>query len=417
MITNILYWVWLADLLPPAAAWKVFRQFGSPEQAFFSDRKGLDFVEGLSRDYKDLVAKKDLSAAQDIVARCDLTGVRIVAFQDSEYPQRLRNMVYPPLVIYQKGKTLRFDDRVVISMVGTRSASPYGKRLADEFAAGIVRCGGIVATGVTGGCDTIAARSALKQGGPLVLVVPGGVDVPYYGSESSADLLKWVSSTNCVLSEQPPGTSPSGPRFLRRNDILVALASGVLCVEGSRSSGAVRVALSAAEQGKDVFVLPANLDLPSFEGTNRLLSARLATAVLSPQDLMDRFSPLLPPQPSLKPRPPGRQRQPKPPRQAPPPAEATAQQEENAPEASEKGVDTASNSGYIELLNTTRAWTDQERTILEHLKDGPAHVEGLIAATGLNASTVSSILVMLNIEGIVQELPGGRFLLDERWRS
>lgn len=411
MLTSVKYWLWLTSRLDPAPAWQVFCHFGSPEKAYFSDPGEYRQVEGLSPDQQRLLEDKSVSAAEQILARCDRQNIRILTFSDTDFPERLRNIEVPPLVLYLRGRLLRFDEQAVIAFAGTRKATPYGTKAAYDFARDITRGGGLVATGVVMGCDQSAAMGALQAGGPLVCIVAGGVDVPYYDSEAGQRLLSDVAAAGAVLSEAPPGAAHKGGLFRRRNAILCGLSLGLLCVEAGQRSGTLRVAGIASEQGKDVFAIPANLGAKASLGTNDLLRRGLATPVTSGADILSHYNYLLP-QKRRQPdftrwqviRIPGGQRAETPP--SPPPS---------APSASkifpEKKVDTDSNRGYIELLDASVRWTEEERAVLKALISGPATTEALIAGTGRSAALVSATLTMLVVAGAVEELPGGRFQL------
>jgi DNA processing protein len=181
-------------------------------------------------------------------------------------------------------------------------------------------------------------------------------------------------------------------------------------VEGDRSSGAVKLAKQASEQGKDLYVVPANVDTARSSGTNDLLCAGLATPVLSPEDLLRRYDYLLPRSAPAADAPRwrvvrvegGKDSAPSEP--ASRPCEASC-----APVREEKGVDTAPNTGYIELLDSDRRWNEDERALLKALLSGPATAEALISATGLSASAAGASLVMLAVSGAVEEIPGGQY--------
>ena len=414
MLTGITYWLWLTERLDNAAAWRVYRHFGSPERAYFSDPAEYELVEGLEAAQRRLLRDKSTSEAERILARCDRQSIRLLTYTDTDYPERLRNIEVPPLVLYLRGRPLRFDERAVIAFAGTRRCTPYGAKVAFDFAGEVTSSGGIVATGVVDGCDASAAAGALRAGGPLCLVTAGGVDVPYYDSERSRALLDDAAAVGCVLSEAPPGTKHLGALFRRRNVILCGLACGVFCVEAPRRSGTLMVAAIAAEQGKEVYTVPANLGAEASSGTNDLLGRRLAVPVLSGRDLLADYAYLLPGGAGQAPSGwrvvtiPAR-----PAEQTPPPAPAPESVPEPAAETrdTEKRVDSAAGSRYIELLDAFAHLTEEERTLLRALAAGPATTESLIAATGLGAATVSAVLTLLAVNGTVRECSGGRFEL------
>ncbi len=418
MLTGVTYWLWLTERLESAAAWRVYRHFGSPEKAYFSDPGEYELVEGLSPAQRRLLADKDTGPAGRVLARCDGQGIRVLTYADTDYPERLRNIEVPPLVLYLRGRMLRFDERAVIAFAGTRRCSPYGAKVAFDFAGEVTRAGGIVATGVVDGCDAHAASGALRAGGPVCLVTAGGVDVPYHDHERGRALLGDAAAAGCVLSESPPGTKHLGALFHRRNAILCGLACGVFCVEAPRRSGTLSVAAIAAAQGKEVFTVPANLGAESSAGTNELLGRRLATAALSGRDLLADFAWLLPEQqeemPGLRwktviiPARKGREKTGEAAPSAPPEREQGAS---SGPEGTEKGVDSDPDSRYIEILDASAHLTEEERTLLRALLPGAASTERLIAETGLEAAAVAAGLTMLAVGGLVRECSGGRFEL------
>lgn len=427
MLTSVKYWLWLTALLDPVPAWKVFCHFGSPEKAYFSDPEEYKQIEGLSPGQRKLLEDKSVAVAEQILERCDRQNIRILTFSDADFPERLRNIEVPPLVLYLRGRLIRFDERAVIAFAGTRHATPYGTTAAGNFAQSIAKGGGIVATGIVVGCDQAAAIGALKAGGPLVCVVAGGVDVPYYDTDYNRNLLADVAARGAVISEAPPGTPHKGHLFRRRNAILCGLSVGLLCVEAGEKSGTLGVAALASEQGKDVFAIPANLNAKQSSGTNDLLRQGLAVAVLSGRDILSRY-PFLLPHTDSKPDVSRWKFVKVDPKQEPSaslgeivgkakalktPKKTTEPLQEPVipPDSSEKKVDTASDSRYIELLNSSSRFTGEERTLLKTLLKGPATTEGLIAETGISSPAVAASLTMLVIGGQVKELSGGRFQL------
>lgn len=414
MLTSVKYWLWLTNLLEPAPAWQVYCHFASPEKAYFSDPGEYERIKDLSPEQRALLRDKSVTAAEHILERCDLLGIRILTFSDTDFPERLRNIEVPPLVLYLRGRLLRFDERAVIAFAGTRRATPYGTKAAHDFAREITKGGGLVATGVVAGCDASAVLGALHGGGPIVCVVAGGVDVPYYDSPSSQDLLADAAAAGAIVSENPPGTAHKGLYFRRRNAILCGLSVGLLCVEAGVRSGTLGVAALASEQGKDVFAIPANLGAPMSAGTNDLLRQGLALPVVSAGDILSRYSYLLPSQ-NRQPdfsrwqviKIPARTAAPQPPVFPPEPKETDGA----SLDSTEKKVDTAQNSSYIELLDASAQWTEEERALLKALLPGPATAEALIAATGLSASRTAAALTMLVVSGAAEECSGGRFRL------
>ena len=227
MYASVKYWVWLADLLPPAAGHRVYAFFQSPTEAFLSDNGRYDLIPGLTRQQRELLCHASLDRAEQIVEECARQGIRVVTWQDADYPERLRSTPTPPLVVYAKGRACHFDDEAAIAIAGTRRASPYGKRMAWDIASELTRMGGLVVTGIVAGCDANAARGALDAGGPLVCVLAGGVDVPYYQTAAGRSLLAEIADKGTLVSLSPPGTPHLGGLFRSRNELMIGLSLGL----------------------------------------------------------------------------------------------------------------------------------------------------------------------------------------------
>ena len=180
----------------------------------FADPAEYELIPKLTPAHRARLRNKSLQRADQILADCDAAGISILTWQDSLYPERLRNIDLPPLVLYWRGTLPRFDEEIAIAMAGTRTATPYGRMAAGQLAYQITRLGGLVLTGVVAGCDHHAADGALKAGGPLVCVTAGGVDVPYYNTDNGRRLLEDAAACGAVLSEYPTPHAPSG-RSLR----------------------------------------------------------------------------------------------------------------------------------------------------------------------------------------------------------
>lgn len=232
------YWVWLAELpgLKGPSRLALLRHFGSPEDIFFADREELLLAEDVPPGQAELALNRDLSAADRILADCQRLGQRILTIQDAEYPQRLRNIFDPPLVLYVKGRMPAIDEEAAIAVVGTRECTPYGVASAERLSQELAASGAVVVTGLAKGVDAAAARGALRAGGTVVGVTGNGLDV-YYPWESR-DLYDDVAAAGVLLSEYPPGSEPEKHHFPARNRIMSGLSVAALVVEAPERSGA-----------------------------------------------------------------------------------------------------------------------------------------------------------------------------------
>ena len=226
-MASIKYWVWLSAQtgVSPAAKAALLRHYGDAETAFFAPSGEFGRIRGISAGDAAVLESRDMSRVGDILAECRRLDIRPVTMQDADYPRRLRNIFAPPAVIYVKGKLPELDDEAAIAVIGTRKASPYGLKMGSRLAFEIVRCGGIVISGLTTGVDAAAARGALLADGVCIGVLGTSHDL------EKGSLARDVSVKGALISEYPPGTQPLKSHFRDRNRISAGLSVGVAVVE------------------------------------------------------------------------------------------------------------------------------------------------------------------------------------------
>lgn len=410
-----IYWIWFALLPELNAGLKLalLERFSDPEDIYNADPKVLSEIEGMTLDALNALGEKSLGEAQRICKECEEKDVRILALTDEEYPSRLRNISDPPLVLYCKGVLPDFEAVPAIGVVGTRKATAYGMNTARRMSRQIASCGALVVSGGAAGVDTMAMQGALEAGKPVVGVLGCGVDVVY--PKANGPLFSKTVEQGCLLSEYPPGTKALSWHFPRRNRIISGLANGVLVVEAPVRSGALITARQASEQGRDVFVVPGNIDVPSCIGSNALLQEG-ASAVFSGWDVVREYEALYPgklqKQEALTPMQElslaGSFR-------AENPVAKVAQkpvilQDINSV-TDKKGIDNSLSSNYSGINDPLPALTQEEREIVRHLRRQPRGVDDVIAELGQPASKVLSQLTMLALKGVVINHPGKRVSL------
>ena len=273
------FWVWLTEQnrLGGPARQALLEHFGSPEEVYYAEPGDLLRVEGITADQAQALENKSLDRAQSILEECARKDIFLLTAQDALYPQRLKNIYDPPLLLYGRGSMPLFDEEAAVAVVGTRSCSPYGIRTAERFGFEMSKQGGLVVSGLARGIDAASQLGALRAGGLTAAVLGCGVDVVY--PPENDRLYEDVAASGVLLSEYPPGAEPFGWHFPARNRILSGLCLATLVVEAPEKSGALITAATALEQGRDVFAIPGPLDAEGSVGCNRLIrdGAGLAT--------------------------------------------------------------------------------------------------------------------------------------------
>lgn len=410
----LIHWIWLS--MRPAVSdrmrGQLLQQFQDAEDIYFADEQAYGMVEGMTEEAAASLQDKDLTQAQQVIEICNRKRISILTYRDAAYPNRLRNISDPPVVLYYKGRLPDFDGLPLIAVVGTRSASSYGLTIAKRMGSQIAACGGIVVSGMAYGIDGMAMRGALSAGSPVVGVLGCGVDVVY--PLSNRALFADTEQCGCILSEFLPGTPPTKWNFPKRNRLLSGLSCGVLVVEAPEKSGALITAARAAEQGRDVFVVPGNIDTASCAGSNALLRDG-AIAVGSGWDVLSEYEALFPDKIHRNT---GISRQ----NAYPDEVLLAAQEGENsrlkvaqkarkvAPcqPKNKKEIDKAKNSQYSDAEAKTPALSENEAKIVSLVRQGKTLVDDIIAETGMPAGAVLAVLTMLEVKGVIARLPGKR---------
>jgi DNA processing protein len=214
-------------------------------------------------------------------------GAQCITPEDSYWPTSVDLLENPPLALIVKGnlETLSYSS---LAIVGTRNPTPYGIRIAGDFAAGFVDREWAIVSGGAYGIDTAAHRGALVAEGCTIAVIASGIDSPY--PSGNAKLFSEIIENGAIVSEVPVGASALPHRFLTRNRLIAALSQSTLVVEAAFRSGSLRTARDAAELMKPVMAIPGPITSPSSEGCHRLIGERSAELVTSVADACELLS-------------------------------------------------------------------------------------------------------------------------------
>lgn len=260
--------------------------FGTPYDLYKADESELENLP-CSQNLKTRLADKSLKEATRISEYCKQNRVRILFWQDEDYPSSLRPLRDPPVLLYCKGNLPDLSRKLCISVVGTRSMSEYGKRIAYKIGYELGAAGAVVVSGMALGNDGVAAAGTILAGGSTVAVLGSGIDVPY--PREHDQLFSEITGRGAVLTEFAPGTPPEGRNFPIRNRIISGLSQGTVVVEGDVKSGAMITARTAIMQGRDIYAFPGNVGETNSAGTNSLISDGAAIA-LSARDILENYT-------------------------------------------------------------------------------------------------------------------------------
>lgn len=346
---------------------KLIQAFGSSEAVFEATTDELARA-GCSSELSESIRRgPDTSIRQQIdrqVKIIDRLKVQTVTLFDQSYPSRLRAIPDPPPLLYLSG-ALSTQDDVAIAVVGGRRATVSGRIFTEEIAKDLSERGVTIISGLARGIDAAAHRGALAGKGRTIAVLGCGIDRTY-PSEHHA-LRRSIESHGAVISELPIGAAPHSHHFPRRNRIISGLSLGVVVAEAATNSGSLITAKLALEQGREVFAVPGSIREEACRGSNRLIKEG-AKLIEGAQDILDEILPQID----------GRQR-------------------------AMMRLDVTPHDAQSPM-------SQDDRLVYEALSYDAQSVDTVIERTGLSAAKASAILLSLELNGRVRQLPGQQYI-------
>ncbi len=280
-------WIWLSQLGRPVnrVIQELLEAFGSVEHIWQADcRSALPEQVLKNRELTSrLLDAGRRDKAAEIYERARADGGKIVHLGKSNYPELLKQIYAPPVVLYYYGK-LPQKDMPLLAMVGSRNCTYYGRSAVYKLACELAYCGIGIVSGLAKGIDARAHEGAIAGGEYTIGVLGGGADVIY--PYENIHLYYKVREYGCVMSEYPPGTQPLRSHFPARNRIIAGLTLGTFVCEAAKSSGTMITVDRAIEENRQIYALPGNIDSEFSQGTNQLIKS-CAVCVTSYRDILE----------------------------------------------------------------------------------------------------------------------------------
>jgi DNA processing protein len=366
---------WLALRAIPGVGLVLFHRllqaFGAPAAVFEASEGELRSVRGVSPALARAIRSfREWDRVERQILSLKARGVEVLTRADPRFPPQLREIPYPPAYLFVRGR-LEATDLQAVAMVGTRAASYYGLKAARRLARDLVARGVAIVSGLARGIDTAAHQGALEAGGCTWAVLGCGLDVIY--PPENRELYRQIEERGALVSEFPLGTPLEARNFPIRNRIISGLSRAVVVVEAGEKSGALITVRYALDQGREVMAVPGPLDVPTSVGPHRLIQEG-AKLVREVEDILVEL-----PQP-------------------------LGSAVESAASAQFEGRPVvAAKPGHLP--------TDDP--VLPFLGAEPLQLAELVELCRLPVSEVLSRLTLLELQGLVRELPGKCFILDQ----
>lgn len=266
------FWWFALNTVPGIGAIRyvaLVKHFGSPQAVLEASSKALSALpeigNKLARAMKEQIDEKH---AEEQLSQLDRHNAKLISILDDDYPEYLKRIYDPPPFLIIKGD-LRPEDRLAVAIVGSRMSSEYGRQATELLVRGLVKQGLTIVSGLARGIDSIAHQAALADGGRTIGVLGCGLDV-YYPPENKK-LYENIARAGAVVTEFEFGARPEKFNFPARNRIISGLSRGVVVVEARKGSGALVTAQHAVDQNREVFAVPGNITSSPSQGANELL--------------------------------------------------------------------------------------------------------------------------------------------------
>lgn len=363
MFEELFYWVWLSAItcMAPRKKNQLLEVFSAPVNLWHASRKELEKLSFLNTEAVwGILDKSTREKTHGHLENIYKDNIKVIPIADEKYPRYLKNIYDPPIVLYMKG-TLE-QEETSIAVVGSRAATPYGLSMAERLGCDLAGFGITVVSGMARGIDTGAHRGALKAKGRTLAVLGCGLDRPY--PPENKDLMESIAQSGAVLSEFIPGTPPIPMNFPIRNRIISGLTVGTVVIEANEKSGSLITADLALQQGREVFAVPGNITSAVSRGTNKLIKegAKIVTSVADIFEELNFY----------------------------------------------KSTYNTNNTGIqgISCENILKGLDGDERILVKLMGNDCLHIDRLMNTSGFSVQRVNSLLVMLELKGVVEQLPG-----------
>ncbi len=340
----------------------LLKHFGSPQKILSANTSSLSQIKGIGNQIAQrIIEEKDKVKVDIELEKVEKEGVKILTLDSEEYPINLKSIYDPPPVLYVKGK-IEASDRLAIAIVGSRSATIYGKTTAGRLATELVQAGFTIISGLARGIDVASHSGAINAKGRTIAVLGCGIDIIY--PQENKKLFYEIIEHGAIITEFPFGTPPEKFNFPQRNRIVSGLALGTVIVEAPIRSGALITADCALDQNREVFAVPGQVESRLSKGTHQLIKqgAKLTECAQDIIEELELFSEAIKKNPQVK--------------------------------------------KHNEIILSK----DEDKVYQLISPSEPQHIDTISYLSQMTAAQVAAILIQLEIKGVIKQLIGKRFL-------
>ncbi len=361
-VSEEVYLLWLS-MLPKVnniKKFKLLKIFKSAQNIYYANYDDFKFLGFLKTNEIDNIIKHKSFDIENYLNKLKENNISFYSFFSEYYPEKLRDIDTPPFVVYVKGKNI-YNNSNVITVVGSRRCTEYGKRVAYELSKDLAKKGVTILSGMAYGIDTFAHKGAVENGGSSIAVLGCSNDICY--PKENEELKLKIETSGCTISEYPITTQPISRNFPIRNRIMAGMCDGLIVVEASQKSGTSITINNALDYGKNIFSVPGSIFNRCSFGTNELIKDG-AVPITCADDVMSYLN------------------------------------------IEDNNVINIKEDNEIPSIDLS----DNEKEILKYITNNDVAVEYIINKTNFQTYEIQAILSMLEIKGVIKKLPGQRYI-------
>jgi len=337
---------------------KLLSFFGTAKDTWQANEKELKASGIGEKIAENLVYFRKEFSLDEYEERLDKLHVSYLTLQDKKYPQLLKQIKNPPNILYQKGTFLFNKNETIVSVVGTRRITEYGREVTELLVTDLVSAGCVIVSGLAMGVDATAHKATIKAGGKTVAVLGSGVDL-CTPAENTSLYNRILESDGAIISEYPVGVMPNKGSFPARNRIIAGLSQGVLVTEGAQDSGSLITANDAFSNNRKVFAVPGPITSTVSKGPISLI-AKGAKMVIMAEDILEELNIIK----SIK---------------------------------------------SIKSIRSIKGLNKEEQIISNLLQDQKLHFDEIVKRTGFSSSHLGTLLSLMEVKGLIKSSEGGFF--------
>ncbi len=372
ILDKVFIWLSMCEL-DFCTLYNLFFSYKEPSKLWELDKYEGEITNNLtSQEFKDLMSVRHTGLVDRVVADLDKqTQIKYICMTDPDYPAKLRELDYPPFVLFYVGDLSLINGRN-LGIVGSRVCTRYGREQTERFAREIGKCGFNIVSGLSEGIDTVAHETALKNNTKTIAILPNGLRMiyPVLNTNLARDI---VRAGGLVLTEFYPDFEPMNYAFARRNRVIAGICEGILVTEARRESGSLTTVNFALDMNREIFALPGNCNSTSSGGTNDLIKYFGSICVTDPQEVVNKLN-----------------------------DDIIYREVINQ------------NQRPISRVDKVVNLRDDELAVYESIQNEDTHLDQIAKNLNFNTKKLLGLLTLMEIRGLIKKLPGNFYARKEQ---